>query len=730
MHFRTVLWLICALLFAPAIIIPSQQDTVFRVNVDLVQVDAVVTDSEGRPVTDLRADEFIVLQDGKPQEITHFSFVRTKNPSAPLPPKARTGEKVFSTPAPPPVPLQRDRVRRTIALVVDDLGLSHDTMVRVRESVKRWVDEQMQPDDLVALVMTGGGVGLLQQLTNDKRLLYSGVDGIHINAASRIGVSSFKPTSGQPAKNNKDAYGIELTNPWEERDLHFTLFSLESIQLVVNGLKNLPGRKSIILFSESLRIMMDAGKGQSQGRDFPLRERLIRLIQSANRSGVVIHAIDPRGVIYTGITAEDNLQDLTTEDMSQIMAQRTTQLNDSKDAMVTMAQQTGGLFVQNRNDIDSALEMVADDGDGYYLIGYRPDETTVSEMKNSKPRLHAIRVRLTRPGLRVRSRSEFFSTPDSSQEPDPFARRERIEQALQSPFTAGSLRIRLTALFSQTGKGTSCITALLHFDASQLTFSDDIDGWHRASFEVVAGLFTADGKQVELADKAWNFSVTGQTYQKMRKKGIAFLVNVPVKKPGTYQMRLVLRDPKTGQLGSALQIVEVPDTSGGKLALSGIVLAADQRQPASAFSQIEGPIEDEDSNRTAAVRIFEPDMKLAWAYQILNAKTGSDRRPQLQVQLRLFHEGQEIYARKTAMTPEAMEYSSRIISTGQMQLRKLPPGYYVLQVAVTDTLADEKHQLAAQSMDFEVRNGSTGIGPAEVIFLQRDEPDKGLTNDP
>jgi VWFA-related protein len=722
---RTALWLSIALTLAGAVYAfqaqPPDQGAVIHIDVDLVQLDAVVTNSKDEPVIDLKAEDFTVLQDGKPQEITHFSFIRTKDPT-PRPPARKapdSKETVTLVAPPPPVPVKRDKVRRTIAIVVDDLGLSMETTVRVRASIRKWLDNDMQPDDLVAIMRTGGAVGSLQQFSNDKRMLYATADRLSYNAASRVGVSSFDPISGTQQKDRltglqkerKDAYGFELPMPGEERDLQFTQFSLASIQYIVNGLKDLPGRKSVILFSEHLEMMFDNNRGQNQGREVPVRERMRTLTDAANRAGVVIHSIDPRGVAYTGFTAEDNpwgdedsFSKLDPIKTTQVFNQRDRQLNSSRDGMAILAKQTGGLFLYNRNDIGRALEVAANDGDGYYLLGYQPDSKTISEMKKGNPKFHSIQVRVNRPGLHVRSRSEFFSSPDSKAAPELDTRPRQVEKTLLSPFKSEDIRVRLTPLFSQTKEGKSVINALVHFDTDQLLFSEEPEGWLKASVELVASIYNADGRLLELQEKTWNVMAKGQTYEKMKKSGISFLINVPAKDPGAYQMRLVVRDTKNGHMGSATQFVEIPNIRDGKLTLSGILLAADKSKSRAAVDQTEGMIESTDHQKTAAVRIFDPGETIAWAYQVLNAKVGSDHKPQLLVQLRIFRDGQEFFTGKPSpMAAEEQGSSKRMVATDQVHFNQLPPGYYVLQVAVMDTLANEKQRIAAQAIDFDVQ---------------------------
>jgi VWFA-related protein len=679
----------------------QDQDKVFRVSVDLVQVDAVVTDKKGRPVDDLTVDDFIVLQDGKPQKITSFSMIRMEDSSPrprAVPRTSVSKEKGSVSPPPPPVSIKRDQVRRTIAIVVDDLGLSAPSTVYVRESIHKWIDTEMRPGDLVAIILTGSGMGSLQQFTADKRMLHAAADRILYNLSGRIGVSSFAAIS-----TTTPVMSAEAT---EERNMALTLGTIGSIHYALAGLKDVPGRKSLIFFSEDMGMTSESSEmvrtGALSGDRAPfVRQYLQRLIDEANRAAVVIHAIDPRGVVYTGPTAEDSMNGLDAEGISNVFAQRSTQLESSRDGMWQMTKLTGGLFEYNRNDIDGALNEVAEDGKVYYLLGYEPDEKTASRMREGKRHFYSIDVRVKRPGLTVRSRDGFFAT--SEEKTEPLTRRERMQEALYSPFSSGTLPVRLTTLFAETKNKKFCINALLHFFTDQLTFTEE-DGWQKAVVDVAVTTFDVNGEQIDLMDRRWTIMAKGGTFEEMQKCGIVYMMRIPVKKAGAYQMRAVVSDTRSAELGSASQFVEVPDLGKGKLALSGIALAADERAIGGIEDQREGMVADKEVNRTVAVRGFLPGDTLRWAYQVLNAKTGKDNKSQLKTYVRLFHEGEEVYAANPAdITRERDKDSDRLIGTGSMQLNKAVPGDYALQVVVLDMLANEKNRVAVQSINFEVR---------------------------
>jgi hypothetical protein len=311
-------------------------------------------------------------------------------------------------------------------------------------------------------------------------------------------------------------------------------------------------------------------------------------------------------------------------------------------------------------------------------------------------------VRLTRPGLQVRSRSGFFGSPDRGT-PPPRTPIAQISRALSAPFATGDLGVRLTALFAQSDKEGSYISGLLYIDAHDLTFVKDSDLQRTAQVDIAAVTFDQEGVQVDGSSKTWRFRLEEKNYEEVLNSGLVYTIVVPVKKPGAYQMRVVLRD-SNGRLGSATQFVEIPDVKKGVLALSGILMSAEELQTAGGGDVTEGAPAGKDPNGTPAVRIFKQSTTIAYGYEILNAHTDRNKKTQLEVQTRLFRDGQQIHdGTPSAVSGDGQQDSGRLSEVGRVQLTQMPPGDYVLQVIVTDKLASEKNRIASQSMDFEVR---------------------------
>src|SRR5215510_8680984 len=296
----------------------SSRDEVVRISVTLVQVDAVVTDSRGKQVTDLKPEDFELFEDGRRQHITNFTYVVTHPASSP-PTKGEPVPVKPHDPGGPPIIGVRPKlaeVRRTIALVVDDLTLSFGSAYNVRRALNKFVDEQMEAGDLVAIVRTGGGIGALQQFTSDKRQLKAAIEKVRWNPAGSGRAGAFAPIESNPAGQipgtfGEAARGGDTSRGRNELDLNdfreqvFSVGTLGALNFIVQGLRTLPGRKSVILMSDGVSIYLD------QNRDNRVLGPLRRLADLANRASVVIYTIDARGLQSLELTAADDVHGMS-----------------------------------------------------------------------------------------------------------------------------------------------------------------------------------------------------------------------------------------------------------------------------------------------------------------------------------------------------------------------------------------------------------------------------------
>jgi VWFA-related protein len=715
----------------------EDEDEVVRITTNLVQVDAVVVDKNGRQVTDLRPEEFRIYEDGREQQITNFSYINIAAPNAPERQVATRREAARNAAPIPPVRLRPEQVRRTIALVVDDLQMSRESMGFLKSDLKKYVDRQVQPGDLVALIRTRGGMGTLQQFTSDKRQLYAAIDKLRWYPNGGGGLTPFdapdpitaavSATAAQSAGDggiDQDREGISEIN--EARRRLFAVGTLGALSSVVNGLRELPGRKAVVLFSDGFEILQYEKllRGTGIVSSDQILEVLRNLIDRANRASVVIHTIDSRGLQAFNINAGPVISGAnragTSGATSSGTEENANKLWQTQAGLAYLSENTGGLAIRNSNGINEGINRVLEDQNGYYLLGYRPDERTFDPAKGREFRNLKIQVR--RAGLKVRTRSGFYGRTDSETraprdgQPQQ-TRAQQLMAALASPFSAGQIELRLTSLFGNEPATGSYMRSLLHLDARSLSFDTEPDGSRKAVVDVMAVTLGADGRPVDEVNVTQTLTARGDTYERLLENGLDYVLNVPIKQAGAYQLRVAVRDTKTERTGSASQFIEVPDLSKKRLALSGIALtgrfpmpgnvvqtSAPQQSPVAA--NVSAPFTNDASAQSGpTVRRVRQGMNLDYGLVVYNAQLDARTRlPQLNMQVRLLRDGKIVYQGPSrAVETGGQADLQRLVVGGSLQTgQQLAPGEYILQVIVTDALAREKHRMATQWIDFEI----------------------------
>ena len=704
----------------------SDPTEVVQITTNLVQIDAVVTDRRGQHITDLNPEEFLIYQDGRPQKISSFTYVNLNSADADKP-SSQSPKKEDRVPAPPTPPeqLRPDQVRRSIALVVDDLGLSFESAHFVRGALRKFVDEQMQSGDMVAIIRTGAGVGALQQFTTDKRLLHAAIDRLKPNAFGRRGIAAFgnigedafytEPRSGK--RGTFTSSGSDEPVGYDDfKDQVFTVGTLGALNYVVRGLSQLPGRKSAILLTDALDLFSSTGT-----QNYRALDALRQLIDLANRSSVVFYTIDARGLQSGQDSASLALVGKTEADSAtgeisstglaggKLLADlraRSLEIFEAQNGMSYLARQTGGIFINNNNDIAQGIRRVLDQK-GYYLMGYRPDESTFDT--NGQRAFHRLEVRVTRPNLIVRTRSGFYGTNSEEAKPAYRTREQQLFAALTSPFASGALDLRLTSVFLSDAAYGSYVRSLIHVSGNSLSFTGQPDGTHQASVDVAAVTFDDQGVAIDQRFRTETLKVKDDEYRVALRDGITFGINLPVKKAGAFQLRIAVRDVATSQVGSANQFIEVPDLKKNRLALSGLYLASNsenvqQGAASKASGDVnQGRVASADARSGPAVRRFRPGMMVDYGYEAYNVQLDkATGRAQLQTQVRLFRENQRVYSGQVR-TVSGQPGAKRVVVMGRLQLvHSLTPGDYILQVIVTDLSAKDKRRVASQWITFDI----------------------------
>jgi len=680
-----------------------------RITVTMIQVDAVVTNSAGKHVAGLLRDDFEILQDGVAQKLTYFSYVPGPMPvpAADAPgPKAKPA--AAKEPIGPPAPITAAQVRRSVALVVDDLALAFDDLVRVRDALRQYVERQMQPGDLVALVRTGGGVAILEQFTTDRRVLLEAIDLMKWRFSGRTGLIPIAPlpSGAEPDGERREPQILDYGYPMS------ALGALGTIEQVIQGMKGLPGRKAIVFFSDGMRV------------DGEVNAALDKVTDLANRSTVSLYAIDPGGL---RTRARERNQDVRIYRPDSQSLERFPTLPGEDDSdfgmqegLDALARRTGGLFYHDRNDIPECIRQATDDQLGYYLLGYSPREGTF-EKDAAKAKFHRVVVRMRLPGLTVRWKSGFNGVTDelTTALPSgaPKTRERQLLDALASPFSATGLKVRLTSLFNQTKQSGALVQSLLHFGGKELAFQHEADGTWHAAVDVVTSAYRGVKQPMQQRQRRMEIRLSEAQYRQALHEGFLLTLVDPMKLPGTFLMRAVVRDGTSERIGSASQYVQVPDTRKGQLAVSGIFLKQAPQELVN--PKVLQPSADGKEGRVdawseggPAVRRYRPGQGIVYGYAVINPKmTGPAKEFRVGSQLRVFRNGKLFYTGTYSHTLSKSEPDpTRLVGGGVLSLgSQLSPGEYLMQIVVTDENAGKKKPPVAQWVDFEVVAGRDSL---------------------
>ena len=422
--------------------------------------------------------------------------------------------------------------------------------------------------------------------------------------------------------------------------------------------------------------------------------------------------MDARGLQTLGLTAEDDVGGLNTNQLQQQLTARRDRLSDTQEGLIYLARETGGLPIYNNNDLNQGIERMLDD-QSYYLIGYQPDAETFDAAQR---RFNKFVVKVNRKNARVRYRSGFFNLTDEQVKTLPAKETpaRQIQAALTSPFAAGGIALRLNTLFANDARQGSFVRSLLHVNAKDLKFVEEADGNRKTVFDILAVSFGDNGAVVDEISKTYTLRVKGEAYRKVVSDGFVYNFSFPIKKAGAYQYRVVVRDSETQKIGSANQFIEVPNLKKERLTVSGIILenltAEQWRRRATDAPPLTAPTganvpETTDPLTDTSLRRFQRGTVLRYAFEIYNVKSDAARKPNLTTQIRVFRDGKPILeGLNVPLDLLGQTDLQRIKSAGALSLgSEMSAGEYVLQIVITDNLAKKKRQIATQFVQFEIQ---------------------------
>ncbi len=553
----------------------AQAEDVVRVNTELVQTDVMVFDKKGRFVGGLKPEQFALKIDNKPQTISFFEQVTSGSLREPS--KAQANGETSAT----------IRRGRTVIFFADDLHLAPDSLVRTRKAVLEFVDHGMAENDQVAITSSSGQIGFLQQLTDDKVALRSAVARLNYRANTKMDMENppmseyialkirdgdestisyyvsemmkqncYRAAPGAPyicSMSTQSARHLvveraQMMVTQAAPDTNNTLILLEGLMRTA---AQLPGRKVIFLISDGFYL---------NDRQSSARDRIKRITDAAGRAGVVIYTLDARGIIGESLDVTNNRPVDTQGLISNIG-----EIVSSQDGLNALAGDTGGRAFRNTNaPMAEWVDKVLDETSNYYLLAWRPDS---DEQKRGKFN-HIEASIIGRPDLKVRLRNSYFKTTPlpiltikKKSEKDPTkAREDDMRAVIDAPLSQRQIPTELSLGFEQMpGVGTK-VNATIQLGRDALSF-DLNDGKLVADLDIGGIFYDSKGKPVNsFVGRLKIFPAPESSSLTKRHQAVySFYAWLPA---GLYQVRVGVRDLKSGHIGSAMQWIEIPNISG------------------------------------------------------------------------------------------------------------------------------------------------------------------------
>jgi VWFA-related protein len=645
-----------------------------RVGVEEVRLDSVVLDQKGHQITDLTADDFELYQDGLRQKITSCIYINDYRPQPqPKIPNHAARDTKSMPPLPTPAPA-REEVHRTIAFVVDNLVMSYDQVQLSRRALQKFVETQMQPGDLVAIMPTASGNASLGMFSSDKRHLLAIIGALRwfidlrtTNAASQFSVASY----------------------------------------YIQALRDMPGRKHLIMITPKTMLPAPAAS--------PFPTPILSMLAAFNpvadaalRAGVVIHTLDVAGLegpeyvdpdfgadhgsfISKYLDENGEFNPLKRGDAIALNA-----YGKNSETPIPLSEKTGGLFLRHVNWLANGIGEANEEMKGYYIITYAPPSNTFSS--DSRNVCHSIKIQAKRPGSVVHTRDGFFGT---ARTPEAAIKHSNpLLEAMLSPYQHSDLAVHLFSGFINDPKKGYLIQARLHLNGGQLSIFEEKGKGSLISLDTSAVTTDIFGAVRDSGNNSYKIPIKNkEQIPWIRKHGLSFFIEIPAKKPGSYYVRVAVQDKGSGKLGSAYQYVEIPDLKNGHLALSNIFVTNHDKAADTNLQPSEGR-----TGIRAALGIYSPGECIQYAAVIYNAKFSQERPADLESNVVLYREGAEIFrskAEKVALSD--VHDFKRIPLKGELFLdAATKPGDYVLRLQIWDKQVNGNQNRASQTLSFEV----------------------------
>jgi VWFA-related protein len=693
---------------------PAAETPVFGAQATAVLLDVVVRDKRGRLVRDLTAADFELYEDGVKQVVESFRVVDNHpasaseeegTPPVASAPAAPTGGAAPAPAAPALAPAET--APSVIAFVFD--RLTPAGRGQARNAALGYTEGAHVDGDMVAVFAIDLALRTIQPFTNDLQLVRSGLEraGSQANTAfasdraearereagaNRAGDALATISGGGGTSNPGAIAGVLATQQASEQMQSNILQAFDAMErdqqgfatthalmAVVNGLKAIPGRKTVVFFSEGLAVT-----SQVEGR-------LRSVIASANRANVSVYAIDAAGLrVHSGSkeVAEEVARNAQTrlrqeeaagsgrpsrDAMSRIMERNEVALRlNPESGLGQLAEETGGFLARDTNDLRRGFGRIAEDMRFHYLLSYSPTNEKMDGM------YRAITMKVRRPDLRVQTRKGYFAVRPDYVLPVRGYEAPALAQLEVSP-PPSAFPLGVSALSFPESDRPGLVPVLVSVPGSAVAWTPQQGGGFKADFSVVVRIRNSRGQEADRLSQNYSLAAPADKLDAARRGEVLFYREATLA-PGRYTADAVAYDAVARTASVRSTEVEVPRAAPDGPRLSSLVLVS-RAEKLTAAEQKEGKNPLHFGEAILYPSLGTPFHKSAtpavgFYFALYGANAAAVPRATIEVQ-----QGSRVVATTTSPLP-APDAAGRIQHAGAVPLKSLAPGTYTMKVSV------------------------------------------------
>lgn len=541
--------------------------TVLKAITRLVVVDVVATNNKGEAVTDLKSEDFTVLEDGTEQNVRAFNLQKpVQEPPQDAQQLAKLADNVSTN-------IPRYNVNNALnVILLDALNTGLGNQAYMRDEMLKYL-KTIPTGQPVAVYTLGRKLTLLQDFTSDPEVLRKAAQNLKAES-SRLQENPIGGTGAQilptgfvdagliPAQMVASMERFLSEETSQMQDIRVTI-TLEALRSIARSLAGYPGRKNLLWISEAFPLEVNPEALVNSPTPHSYSSDIARVADNLIDAQVAVYPIDARGLVgYSVFDAANNGVDQFGRSMGANGSRLGSSINTGEDALMSshatmqeMAEKTGGRAYYNRNDLDAAIRSGIADGSTYYTLAYYPAN------KDWNGKFRKIQVKTKRSGVKLRYRLGYYAV-----DPKTFASQNAKMQValfneamnIDYPISTG---LHFMAGVVQPSESTQNKLRLnFAIDPHALSIDNGADGVRRATVECGAAVYDEKGKPLTMTVNVFKAEMTTEIYTRVMKSRLPCQHAIDLK-PGKYLLRLGVRDAQTGLIGTSNARVTIAEAT-------------------------------------------------------------------------------------------------------------------------------------------------------------------------